>query len=243
MNDFEIIPAIDLLDGKCVRLIQGDYEKKTVFDNNPVSVAQKWENQGATRIHIVDLDGAKAGHPANTEIIKKIANSINIPVQVGGGIRTREDITKTLDAGAQRVILGTSLIKDPKFAKKALEEFSKQIIIGLDTRDGKISISGWTDITTISALQVAQTMEKYGAQRIIYTDIAKDGMLSGPNYEALQDLAQRLSIKVIASGGVATIEHITALTKLNLDNLEGCIVGKALYTNQLSLPDALASVR
>lgn len=240
---FEIIPAIDLINGECVRLQQGDYDKKTVFDSNPVAVARRWQDQGASRLHVVDLDGAKAGHPVNVEVIRQIARALDIPVQVGGGIRNLADIKTILDTGVKRVILGTSVIKDPKFAQAALQQYADQIIIGLDAKDGKVAITGWTDVTAIDVYQIAQTMEKFGAKRIIFTDIATDGMLTGPNYASLVALADKVSISIIASGGIATVADIQGIINLNKQNIEGCIIGKALYTNQFSLSEAINQIK
>lgn len=236
-----IIPAIDLINGEAVRLVQGDYNQKTVYDKDPVKVAIKFVEMGAQKLHLVDLDGAKAGHPVNTEVLEKISKEINIPIEIGGGIRNIEDIEKTLKAGADEVILGTSVIKNPEITKKALNEFGKKIVIGIDAKNGKVAISGWLDTTDVDAITLAQTIEKYGAQNIIYTDISKDGMMQGPNYEALKKLAQSVSLNITASGGVSSINNVKDLIKIEKEfsNINACIIGKALYTQDIDLNKAI----
>jgi phosphoribosylformimino-5-aminoimidazole carboxamide ribotide isomerase len=234
-----ILPAIDLINGECVRLVQGDYNQKTVYNNNPVEVAKEWEAKGASIIHVVDLDGAKAGKPSNVETISNIVNNIEIPIQVGGGVRTLEDIETLLNVGVSRVILGSALINDRDFATKALEKYGEQIVVGLDTKNGKVAIEGWLDTTETYAIDLAIELIEKGAIRIIYTDIAKDGMMEGPNLEALSEIATKTSVSIIASGGVSNIQNIKDIMSLKLPNIEGCIIGKALYTGDIKLEDAI----
>ncbi len=236
----EIIPAIDIKDGACVRLFQGDYSQTTIYDQDPVEVAQRWANQGATRLHIVDLDGAKAGHPVNTHIIQAIARTIDIPVQLGGGMRTTKTIAQALDMGVARVILGTIATQDPALVQTLLTRFgSDHIIIGIDARDGYVATSGWTTSTRIQATELVATMATIGVQRIIYTDISRDGTLTEPNFTATVDLVRPNGPAIIASGGVADVSHITRFANTGV---EGVIVGRALYTGAINLVDAMHAV-
>lgn len=236
-----IIPAIDLINGEAVRLVQGDYNQKTIYDKDPVKVARQFAEMGAQKLHLVDLDGAKAGHPVNTEVLEKISKAINIPIEIGGGIRTLEDIEKTIKAGASEVILGTSVIKNPEITKKALAEFGEKIVIGIDAKNGKVAISGWLDTTDIDAISLAQTIEKHGAKNIIYTDISRDGMMQGPNYEALKNIAKSVSLNITASGGVSSINNVKELINIEKEfaNINACIIGKALYTKDINLKEAV----
>jgi len=235
MSGFKYLPAIDIIDGKCVRLIQGDYEQKTIYSDDPISTAQKWQDQGGHIIHLVDLDGAKAKHPVNTELIKNICKSIKIPCEVGGGIRTIEAIKELLDIGVSRVILGTAAIKDPEFTIKALTMFKEQIVLGVDAKNGKVAIEGWIESSKLNAIDIVKQYTLYGLKRVIYTDINKDGMLQGPNIESTLKLAIDSGVKIIASGGISSNDDILNLRKFYKEGIEGCIIGKALYTNKVDL--------
>lgn len=236
----EIIPAIDIKDGMCVRLFQGDYNQTTIYDQNPVEVAQRWAEQGATRLHIVDLDGAKAGYPINTHLVQAIAHAVDIPVQLGGGMRTANNIAQALDIGVARVIVGTIATQDPALIQTLLARFGKDhIIIGIDARDGYVATSGWTTSTHIQAADLVDTMATIGVQRIIYTDISRDGTLTEPNFAATAALVRPNGPAIIASGGVADVSHITRFANTGV---EGIIVGRALYTGAINLPDAMHAV-
>ncbi|WP_202079188.1 1-(5-phosphoribosyl)-5-[(5-phosphoribosylamino)methylideneamino]imidazole-4-carboxamide isomerase [Caldalkalibacillus salinus] len=234
---FTVYPAIDIRGGKCVRLFKGDYNQETVY-GEPLEMAQKWEVQGASWLHLVDLDGAKAGHPVNDQVISEVAKAVDIPVQVGGGIRSLAHVEQYLQCGVERVILGTSAIKDPDFVKAALQQYGKHIAIGLDARDGFVAVEGWLQSSEVRVEELALRLVDQGAETFIFTDISKDGTLSGPNTEATADLAQRVGKPVIASGGVSQLEDIRHLAQYVGKGISGAIVGKALYQPVFSLTDA-----
>jgi phosphoribosylformimino-5-aminoimidazole carboxamide ribotide isomerase len=238
----EVIPAIDLLDGRCVRLYQGDYAQSQVFNENPVAVAQGWAEQGATRLHLVDLDGAKVGHPVNREAIAAIVNALDIPVQVGGGLRDRQSVADLLSLGVQRVILGTIAVEQPELIQQLCQEFPNQIVVGIDARNGKVATRGWLETSEVEATQLAQQMASFGAAAIIYTDIHRDGTMQGPNHEALRELAEAVEVPVIASGGVSSITDLLALLSLETTGVTGAIVGKAIYTGAIDLKEAIRAV-
>lgn len=225
-----IFPAIDILKGKCVRLIQGDYNQEKIYGDSPVDMAKKWEAKGAEYIHIVDLDGAKSGDSINKSVIKEIAENVNIPVQVGGGIRSLEIISFYLNSDVSRVIIGTAAIQDPDFLKEAVKKFGDKIAVSLDARNGFVATDGWTDTSEVKAIDLVKQLEKIGVQTIVYTDIAKDGMLQGPNLEEQQAINEATSMDVIASGGVTTKEDVDNLQALDM---YGTIIGKALYDGKL----------
>lgn len=231
-----LYPAIDIIDGKCVRLSQGDYSKKTTFAENPVEVAKMWQEQGGEFLHLVDLDGAKSGDMPNAELISQIAKELDIPVEIGGGIRNMEAIEKYLASGVNRVILGTVAIRNPELVKEAVSRFGEKIVVGIDAKNGAVAVSGWEEVSEVSALDLAKQMEGYGVKTIIYTDIATDGMLNGPNIEAMAEMAAHTSMNVVASGGVTSLED---LKRLKSTGVEGAIIGKALYTNHIKLSDAV----
>ena len=231
-----IYPAIDIKEGKCVRLKQGNFENTTVYSNNPIEMAKKWEQFGAQYLHIVDLDGARSGKSINREIIQKIVHELSIPIQLGGGIRTLQDVERALNDGVQRVILGTSAVKNPELVKEAVKQYGERIVVGIDAKDGMVAIEGWEQISACSAIDFAKQMEQIGVQTIVYTDIAKDGMLEGPNIEAMKEMTQSVSIDVIASGGVSSKYDIIQLKETEV---EGVIIGKALYTGNIDLRDVL----
>lgn len=232
-----IIPAIDLKDGKCVRLKQGRADEVTIYSNDPVAMAQRWENEGASIIHIVDLDGAFTGEQRNLDWVAKICGSVKCRIQLGGGIRSRESVEKALGTGAERVILGTKALSEP-FLDRMLAEFNEAIVVGIDARDGKVAIEGWTQKSEVDAFEFARKVSSMGATRIIFTDVQTDGMLTGPSLLAIGRLCVSVPAFVIASGGVGSLADVQALQGLNHQNLEGVIVGKALYEGKFSLKES-----
>ncbi len=231
-----IYPAIDMLGGKCVRLTQGRYDDSTVYGENPADVAKEWEQKGASWLHIVDLDGARAGEPVNLEAIKNIIKSVSIPIQLGGGIRTMEHIETLISMGISRVILGTSAVKNRQLVLNAVEKFGDKIAVGIDAKDGYVAISGWEQVSEFKAVEFAKIIEACGVKTIIYTDIATDGMLTGPNLEAMSEMANEVSINVIASGGVGKLDDVKNLIPTGVS---GAIIGRALYAGKLNLEDAI----
>ncbi|HHU63008.1 MAG TPA: 1-(5-phosphoribosyl)-5-[(5-phosphoribosylamino)methylideneamino]imidazole-4-carboxamide isomerase [Clostridiales bacterium] len=232
-----IYPAIDLKQGKCVRLLQGDMDKTTVYSENPVEVAQRWEALGAKFLHLVDLDGAFSGDNPNLDIIKDIVQSVDIPVQVGGGIRDLDRIKLMLeDIGVARVIVGTAAVEVPGMVKAAVDTYRSRIAVGLDAKDGKVATRGWVKNSRLDVLALARDMEDMGVSTVIYTDIAKDGMLTGPNLETTKALVENTGMDIIASGGVSRLEDISRLKAIGVS---GVIVGKALYTGKIDLREAL----
>jgi phosphoribosylformimino-5-aminoimidazole carboxamide ribotide isomerase len=238
-----IIPAIDLKEGKCVRLEQGLMEKATVYSEDPATTAKHWEAQGAELLHVVDLDGAFAGSPKNLEAIIAIRGAIKIPIEVGGGIRDMATVRNFVSIGIDRIILGTAAIKDPSFVQAACSAFPGKIIVGIDAKDGLVAIKGWAEMTKVTAIDLAKQMQGHGVIAIIYTDIKRDGMLSGPNIEATQALAEALTIPVIASGGVHTIKDIENLLLVRHAGVTGVITGKAIYSGSLDLKEAIKLAR
>ncbi|QEK11914.1 1-(5-phosphoribosyl)-5-[(5-phosphoribosylamino)methylideneamino]imidazole-4-carboxamide isomerase [Crassaminicella thermophila] len=229
-----VFPAIDIRGGKCVRLTQGKFDQENVYSENPVEIALKWEEKGAKYIHLIDLDGALYGISMNRDIIKKIIKSVNIPVQLGGGIRTIYDIENVLKLGVSRVILGTSAVKEEGLVKEALSRFNEQIAVSIDAKNGYVAIDGWTKVSDIKAIDFAKQLEKMGLKTLIYTDIAKDGMLLGPNFEEIERLKENVGINIIASGGISSKENVMKLKKIGV---YGAIIGKALYTGDIELED------
>jgi phosphoribosylformimino-5-aminoimidazole carboxamide ribotide isomerase len=238
----EIIPAIDLLEGKCVRLYQGDYERSQVFDENPVEVARQWAQQGASRLHVVDLDGAKVGKPVNLTTIEAIVRAVSIPVQVGGGLRDRDSVTQLFDLGVERIILGTVAVENSQLVTQLCQEFPQKIVVGIDARHGKVATRGWLETSEVNATELAQQMAQQGVAAIIYTDIHRDGTLKGPNKEALRELANAVNIPIIASGGVSSLTDLLSLLSLEPLGVTGAIVGRALYTGDISLTEAVRAV-
>ncbi len=238
----DVIPAIDLLEGRCVRLFQGDYARAQVFDENPVAVARRWEAEGATRLHLVDLDGAKAGKPENWQAIEAIARAVSIPVQVGGGLRDADRVSALFDLGVRSAILGTVAVENPDLVGQLSAKFPGQIIVGIDAREGKVATRGWLETSEVMAVDLAKQMEEMGAAAIIYTDIKRDGTLQGPNLDALRELASAIDTPVIASGGVSAVSDLLSLLGLVPAGVSGVIVGKALYTGDVSLERAIRAV-
>ena len=238
-----VIPAIDLKEGRCVRLEQGLMERDTVFNDNPAAQALEWQRQGAELLHIVDLDGAFAGEPKNRAAIEAIVNAIDIPTQLGGGIRDLATVEAYLSLGLSRVILGTAAQRNPELVKEACKKFPGRIVVGIDAKNGMVAVQGWAEVTGITAVELARKFEGYGVAAIIYTDIARDGMLQGPNLEATKALAESISIPVIASGGVSTLKDIENLMAIEASGITGVITGKAVYTGAIKLAEAVALTR
>ena len=234
-----IIPAIDLRDGKCVRLLQGDFGKATIYSGDPLDVARRWEDQGAERIHIVDLDGSRTGSPHNRQIIEDIVGTAAVPIQVGGGIRDRATVEAYLDMGVSRVIVGTLALQRPEYVLDICSEFRGKIILGLDARDNRVAIQGWLEETDRSPVAIAKSYEGYGLDAIVFTDISRDGMEMGTNVESTRELAESVDIPIIASGGVAGMEDIDRLMAVEASGIMGVIVGKALYSGAIELQDAI----
>jgi phosphoribosylformimino-5-aminoimidazole carboxamide ribotide isomerase len=239
-QDFEIIPAIDLRGGRPVRLYQGDYARETVYGDDPVAVARAWAAGGASRLHVVDLDGARAGTPAHLAILAAIAAALTIPVEFGGGIRTRAGAEAALAAGAERVIVGTAAIESPALARELAAALGPRLVLGVDARDGLVATRGWLSGSGVAATELVAEAAGWGVQRVIFTDIGRDGTLTEPNYASLAAVIAASAVPVIASGGVAQVEHLRRLRALGA---EGAIVGKALYDGAFRLEEALAAVR
>ena len=235
-----ILPAIDLKGGRCVRLQQGEMDRETLFSDHPEEVAGRWESLGAQFLHIVDLDGAVAGRPRKEAAIKRILQSISIPLELGGGIRTLDTIEHYLALGVKRVVLGTIAHKQPALLEEACKKFPGSIALGIDAREGLVAVEGWKETTAVRAADLVKTMEDKGVETIIFTDIKRDGMMSGPNIESTRAMAEATRIPVIASGGVTTLDHIRELLRLEAGGVQGIIVGRALYEGTINLKDALA---
>jgi len=235
-----VIPAIDLRDGRCVRLVQGELNSETVYSDEPVEMALRWESLGAPRLHVVDLDGAFKGTPQNLEIIAEMVRILKIPIQVGGGIRSFEAVQSLLEMGVGRVILGTAAILNPELVARCTEVYGEKIMVGIDGRDGQVAIEGWEATVEMTVEKFAGMVAQLGVKEVIFTDTRRDGTLKGPNIEATKRLAQNSGLKVIASGGVSSLEDLRALKKLRPYGVEGVIMGKALYSGAVNLQDALA---
>ncbi len=236
----EIIPAIDLRNGRCVRLFQGDFDRETVFSDDPLAMALSWQEQGGHRLHVVDLDGAVQGKPVHLDVISSIVRGLEIPVQVGGGIRDLAAAEAWLEAGVDRVVIGTAAVRDPDMVREVCRKHgSQRVVVSVDAKDGLVALQGWTEARTVTVLELAQQMRQIGVVRLLYTDISRDGALTGPDYQTNAHLVKETGLAVLASGGVASIEHIR---ELQPTGVEGVIVGRALYTGAVSLPDAVAAV-
>lgn len=236
----QVIPAIDIRGGRCVRLFQGDYARETVYSDDPVAVARRWADEGAERLHVVDLDGAAGDGPRNLEAVSRIVASVAIPVQLGGGLKSRKDVEVALAAGVERVILGTAAVATPWLVEDLVLQFGARVVVGIDARDGMVAVRGWRETSDVPALALAKEMVARGVLRLIYTDISRDGTLAEPNYDALRQLIASVDVPVIASGGVAKIAHLLRLRELGA---EGAIVGRALYTGDVVLAEAIRATR
>lgn len=232
----DVIPAIDIRGGLCVRLAQGDYGRETVFGTDPVAMARRWADEGASRIHVVDLDGAREGVQANLPVTSAIVRAVNVPVQTGGGIRTIASVRAALAAGFDRVALGTAAVKDPTLVAAAVEEARERIIVSVDARDGRVSLEGWTEDSGLDALEFIARLRDQGVLRIVYTDILRDGVHDGPNLEAVARVVRESGLRVIAAGGVGSVADLVHLAECGV---EGAIVGRAIYTGDVRLPEAL----
>jgi len=232
----EIIPAVDIRGGRCVRLYQGDFQRETVFGDDPVAAALAWQEAGATRLHVVDLDGAREGRPANAQVIGHLIEALLIPVQVGGGLRDRQSIDSYLMAGANRVVLGTAAVKDPSLLAEAIAEHGERIIVAVDARVGMVAVEGWQEETSLAAAELMSELAAKGVPRFIYTDALRDGTLQGPDFAAVETVLARVGAPVIYAGGVSTIADLERLASLAL---EGAIIGQALYTGAVDFQEAL----
>jgi phosphoribosylformimino-5-aminoimidazole carboxamide ribotide isomerase len=228
----QILPAIDLRGGRCVRLRQGDYNQETVFGDDPAAMSRRWVEAGATWLHLVDLDGAKEGRPVNGESVRRIVDASGVPCQLGGGLRSEDHIVEALSWGVQRVILGTRALKDPLWLKRVSIRFPQQIVLGIDAKQGLVATDGWLEVSAVSAVELAKQVAVWPLAAIVYTDISKDGMLEGPNFEGLAEMVEAVQLPIIASGGVTTMEDVHRLAELKL---AGCIVGRALYEGRIDL--------
>jgi phosphoribosylformimino-5-aminoimidazole carboxamide ribotide isomerase len=233
----QLYPAIDLKNGQCVRLKQGEFKDITVYSDKPEEVAAKWQSKGATFLHLVDLDGALAGHSVNKEVVRKIAAMVSIPIQMGGGIRKEEDIEFVLSLGVSRVIIGTKAAENPEFIRNMVNKFGQErIVAGIDAKNGMVAVEGWEKISDITASDLANRMKEYGIRHVVYTDIARDGMLSGPNVEYTKRLTDETGLDIIASGGMSSMEDLKELYNAGI---HGAIIGKALYENRIDLEEAI----
>jgi phosphoribosylformimino-5-aminoimidazole carboxamide ribotide isomerase len=237
-DSMEVIPAIDLRGRKCVRLYQGDYDKETVYSDDPLSVALQWQEMGATRVHIVDLDGAASGTQANLEVIRLMSGAINVPLQVGGGIRDVGSAENIIGMGVQRIVFGTSAVENPSLVEQACIRFGADaVVVGVDAKDGLVATRGWRETSSITVLNLIHQMTALGVKRFLYTDISRDGTLSEPNFQAYDEIIEKHSVALIASGGVSSLEHLKKLAEIGV---EAAIIGKALYTGDINLREAIA---
>ena len=236
----ELFPAIDIRGGKCVRLLKGDFAQETVFSDSPADMAAQWESQGAEFLHLVDLDGARAGKPENLETVKAILAKVKIPVELGGGIRTLEDIKEVLGLGVRRVILGSVAVHDPALVKAACEQYGDRVVVGIDAKDGMVAVEGWGQTSDLEAPALGKMMAEAGVKTIIYTDISRDGTLGGVNVAATVEMAEKSGLEVVASGGIKDLEDIKALKEHEKSGVAGAILGKSLYMHTLDLKEALA---
>lgn len=232
-----IFPAIDIKDNKCVRLLQGDFDKVNIYGDDPSEMAKKWEDKGSQFIHIVSLNGARGEGNMNDESIKKILQTVNIPIQIGGGIREEKRVKELLDLGVNRVILGSMAVKNKELLEELVKKYKDKIVVSIDAKDGKVATEGWEEVSSVDSLQLCKELEEIGVKTIVYTDISKDGMMTGPNFDIYEKLSKETNLDIIASGGVTTIDDVT---KLNSMNLYGAIIGKALYENKIELKEVLS---
>ena len=236
----QILPAIDIRGGQCVRLQQGDYAQETVFGVDPAEMARRWVQEGATYLHIVDLDGAKEGRPVNGAVVQEIVKTCGVSCQLGGGLRTEKHMAEALAWGLQRVVIGTKAVRDPSWLERVSRRFPGQVALGMDVKEGWVAVEGWLELSSQSPTELARRCAGWPLAALIYTDISRDGMMLGPNFEALVDLASAVPLPIIASGGITTLEDVKRLAKLGL---AGCIIGRALYEGRLRLPEAINCVQ
>lgn len=236
----EIWPAIDILNGRCVRLQQGDYQRETVFAEDPVRVAESWVEQGAERLHLVDLDGARDGQVVNRQVIQSIVRSVGVPCELGGGIRDEKSIAAWLDVGLRQLVVGTRAIRDAEWFRHMVRCYPDRLVLGIDARDGRVATDGWLQVSDLAATQLAESFHREPLASIVYTDISKDGMLQGPNLQAMAAMKRSVDCPVIASGGVSNVNDVTNLTRIGVD---GCIIGRALYEGKIDLSAALKAAR
>lgn len=234
----QLYPAIDMKGGKCVRLTQGLFDNVKIYSDTPADMAKLWVSQGATFLHLVDLDGALAGHSVNEDAIREITKSVNVPIQLGGGIRSAETVKHMLDLGITRCIIGTRAVQQPEFIRELIEQFgAERIVVGIDAKNGMAAVEGWEKVSSLSALDLCRQMEAFGVKHIVYTDISRDGMMTGPNIPYTKRLTDETGMDIIASGGMSCMED---LIRLQENGIQGAIIGKALYEHKISLPDAVA---
>jgi phosphoribosylformimino-5-aminoimidazole carboxamide ribotide isomerase len=238
-----LYPAIDIRGGQAVRLLQGDYERETTYDADPVDAAKRWASEGAKFLHVVDLDGAKAGEPRNLDAIRRIADEVGCPIQVGGGLRDADSVAAVLDAGAERVVIGTAALRDPEFLDEALAAHGEAVVVSVDTRGGKVSLSGWTETSDVEAPEAVADLTNRGVQRFLCTAIEVDGTMEGPAIDQLNEIAAATSAQVIASGGVGDLSHLEQLKRDGAPNIEGAIVGKALYEKNFTVAEGIKALR
>ena len=231
-----IFPAIDIKENKCVRLLQGDFDKVNIYGDDPSAMAKRWEDKNAQFIHIVSLNGARGEGKVNDESIKKILSTVNIPIQIGGGIRSQERVQELLDMGVNRVIVGSIAIKNKELLKKLVKKYKEKIVVSIDAKNGKVAVQGWEEISDVDSIELCKELEQIGVKTIVYTDISKDGMMIGPNFNIYEKLSKETNLDIIASGGVTTIEDIKRLKDMDL---YGAIIGKALYENKIELKEVL----
>jgi phosphoribosylformimino-5-aminoimidazole carboxamide ribotide isomerase len=236
----QVWPAIDLRGGKCVRLRQGDYGQETVYGDDPAEMALRWIDQGAECLHLVDLDGAREGKAANRAAVRAIVTAVSVPCQLGGGVRDEAAIRELLELGLSRLVVGTKALKEPEWFRQMCRQFPGKLALGIDAKNGRVATEGWLETSDVGAIELAQSFEREPVATIIYTDIAKDGMLAGPNFEAMAEMSAAVELPVVASGGVTSASDVAELTRLGLD---GCIIGRSLYEGKLSLPEALEAAK
>jgi phosphoribosylformimino-5-aminoimidazole carboxamide ribotide isomerase len=238
-----LYPAIDIRGGKAVRLLQGDYERETAYDADPVDAARRWASEGASYLHVVDLDGAKAGEPQNLEAVRRIAAAVDCPIQVGGGLRDKSSVEAVLEVGAERVVIGTAALRDPQFLEQALREHGERVVISVDARDGKVALSGWTQTSELDVAEAVSELSERGVTRFLCTAIEVDGTMEGPAIEELNRIAARTSAQIQASGGVGELSHLQQLAANAALNIEGVIVGRALYERRFTVAEAKLALR
>jgi phosphoribosylformimino-5-aminoimidazole carboxamide ribotide isomerase len=238
-----LYPAIDIRGGQAVRLLQGDYERETTYDADPVDAAKRWAGEGAEFLHVVDLDGAKAGAPQNLEAVRRIAAAVECPIQVGGGLRDAESVAAVLDAGAERAVIGTAALRDPAFLAAALEKHGERVVVSVDARNGKVALSGWTEAGEEGVVEAVAELSSCGVARFLCTAIEVDGTMEGPALDELNQIAEATDARVIASGGVGDLSHLEAIARDAAANVEGVIVGRALYERRFAIGEAVAALR